>query len=94
MQTFHLKVDEDGRVTIPDTRPGQVVTVQLPEITELPTVNADTECRGPIPKAERAVIKERIQQLAHEIRREMGRDDERLSLTHGDLLYDEHGLPK
>lgn len=94
MQTFHLKVDQDGRVRIPDTRPGETVTVQLTATARPQTVSADVVRAGPIPEDERAAIAERIVELAREIREEMGDSDERLSLTHGDLLYDEDGLPK
>ena len=92
MQTFHLIVDEDGRVTIPGTRPGENVTVQLIDTADLPTVSTDGERAGPIPEEERAAIKTRVQQLAREIRAEL--PEPWLSTPHGDLLYDENGLPK
>ena len=88
MQTFRLKVDDDGRVTIPDVHPGQIVTVQIPEVPEyltLATARTDEE---------RAAVIAEIRRLAREIRTEMGNPSEQLSLTHGDILYDENGLPK
>lgn len=85
MQTFHLKVGPDGRVTIPNTHPGQTVTVQIaaePDVSEPDT----------IPEEDREAIKERIMALAQQIRDEL--PEPWRSADHGDLLYGEDGLPK
>lgn len=84
MHTFHLTIDPDGRVTIPETQPGQAVTIHL----EAP----QPDPAGPIPEAEREAIKARVLQLAREIRDEL--PEPWLSADHGDLLYGDDGLPK
>ena len=91
MQTYRVIVGTDGRVTIPDTRPGETITVQVEHGAEPPErltlVSARTD-------EERDHLIAEIQRAARELRREAGiGDDERLSQTHGDLLYDENGLP-
>jgi hypothetical protein len=91
MQTLKLTVEADGRVTIPGAKPGQTVTIQLspepePEGSErLTLATARTE-------AERAAVIARIRRLAGEIRE--GLPEPWKSADHGDLLYDENGLPK
>lgn len=91
MQTVDVTVGPDGRVVIPGTRPGQAVTIQIeqdpdtPERLTLATARTDDE---------RDAVAARILRRAQELRAEAGvDDDEQLSLTHGDLLYDENGLP-
>lgn len=87
MQTFRLKVDPDGRVAIPDTHPGEIVTIQFTtgaEPTDLTT--------GPIPEEERAAIRDRVMRLAREIREEL--PEPWRSADHGDLLYGDDGMPK
>lgn len=88
---MHLTVGPDGRVTVPGAQPGQTVTVEIkdtgttPERLTLATAKTDEE---------RDQIIAEIRRAAQELKREAGiSDDERLSLTHGDLLYDENGLP-
>ena len=87
MQTFQLKVGEDGRVAIPNTRPGEVVTVQV----TMPVAAVDNRS-DPIPEEEREAIKERVTQLAREIREELAEPWK--SIDHGDLLYGDDGLPR
>lgn len=91
MQTFRLTVDPDGRVAIPDTRPGETIDIQVtPAPTRKPPLTRTTARTD----AERAELAAEIRRSARELRREAGiSDDERLSLTHGDMLYDENGLP-
>lgn len=91
-QTVHVTVEPDGRVTIPGTRPGETLAIQIertqeaPERLTLATARTDEE--------RDAVIAD-IKRIAQELRQELDiGDDERLSLTHGDLLYDGDGLPK
>lgn len=84
MHTFQLTVGPDGRVEIPDTQPGETVTIYLAKSAE---ANA-----GPIPEEERAAIKARVMRLAREIRAEL--PEPWLSGDHGDLLYGDDGLPK
>lgn len=92
MQTYRVTIGDDGRVTLPGTHPGETVTVQITETTSetrpltLATARTVEERESIIAEIERAVT---------ESRRAAGDDDdEQLSLTHGDLLYDEYGLPK
>jgi bifunctional DNA-binding transcriptional regulator/antitoxin component of YhaV-PrlF toxin-antitoxin module len=92
MQTIHVTVGPDGRVVIPGTRPGETLAIQIeqnpetPERLTLATARTDEE---------RDAVAARILRRAQELRQELGiGDDERLSLTHGDLLYDEDGLPR
>ncbi len=92
MRTVHVTVESDGRVAIPGTRPGETLAIQIehtPEPQErLTLANARTD-------EERAAVAAEILRRARELRAEAGvDDDERLSITHGDLLYDEDGLPK
>jgi hypothetical protein len=82
MQTLTLTVDADGRVTIPGTQPGEIVTVQVP--LEHP--------KGPIPEKNWDEIRERVMRLAGEIREKL--PEPWKSADHGDLLYGEDGLPK
>ena len=92
MQTLRLKVDEDGHVAIPDTQPGQTVTVQVMRRPDEPPGRTLTTART---DEERAAIAAEILRAARELRAELDLDpEERLSITHGDLLYDEDGLPK
>lgn len=87
MATYQLTVDPDGRVTIPDTRPGQRL-----EIAVVPVAGTDKDTTGPISEEERAAIEERVKRLAREIRSEL--PEPWRSADHGDLLYGEDGLPK
>lgn len=85
MQTIQLTVGPDGRVEIPDTRPGETVTIQIAssadvsETLTLATARTDEE---------RTAVANEILRRGRELRPEGG-DDELLSITHGDLLYDE-----
>lgn len=83
MQTFRVTVDVDGRVTIPDTRPGETITIQ---------VSPPSEPTGPIPEAERAAIVARVKRRAEKMRAQL--PEPWLSADHGDLLYGDDGLPR
>jgi riboflavin synthase len=90
-RTLQLTVGPDGRVTVSGARSGQTATVEIDEASETPErltlANARTD-------EERDQIIAEIRRAAQELKRQAGiGDDERLSLTHGDLLYDENGLP-
>lgn len=87
MPTFQLTVDPDGRVAIPNTHPGQTVTIQV-----VPVPDTGDDVAGPIPEEERAAIKARVKQRAQKIRAEL--PEPWRSADHGDLLYGEDGLPK
>lgn len=87
MQTFQLKVDPDGRVEIPDTHPGEIVTIQIARPDTVPDNDSD-----PIPEEDREAIKEQVMKLAREIRE--GLPEPWRSADHGDLLYGDDGLPK
>ncbi len=84
MQTYTLKVDPDGRVTIPDTRPGHTVTVRIePPRTEILTLgNARTD-------EERDQVIEEMLALAAQLREEL---KDELPIDQNEL-YDEDGLP-
>jgi hypothetical protein len=84
MQTCHLVVDADGRVTIPDARPGQSVTVQVEALDELPFLTFRTAQTD----AEREAVIEDILQMAGRAR-ELLADD----LPRTDELYGDDGLP-
>lgn len=91
MQTVELTVGPDGRVVIPGTRPGQRLAVQFEQNQETPERQTLATART---DEERDAVAARILRRAQELRAEAGLDDgEQLSLTHGDLLYDENGLP-
>ena len=90
IRTLQLTVGPDGRVMIPGARPGQTVTV---EITALSSAAERLTLATARTDEERTAIIAEITQAARELRLAAGDDDERLSLTHGDLLYDEDGLP-
>jgi hypothetical protein len=87
MQTFQLKVDSDGRVAIPDTHPGELVTIQ---VSRAP--GAADDRGGPILEEEREAIKERILRRAQKTRQHL--PEPWRTIDHGDLLYGEDGLPK
>lgn len=89
MATYQLTVDPDGRVAIPDTHPGEKITVQVTGVATEPALLTLATART---DEERAAVVAEINRLARELRAEMG-DDEQLSITHGDLLHDENGLP-
>ncbi len=84
LHTIHLTVGPDGRVEIPDTRPGETVSIYLAKAAE--------DNAGPITEQERAEIKARVMRLAREIRAEL--PEPWLSQDHGDLLYGDDGLPR
>lgn len=87
MQTFELKVGPDGRVEIPDTRPGEIVTIQVAKGVEAANDHTD-----PIPEEDREAIKERILRRAEETRKSL--PEPWRSADHGELLYGDDGLPK
>ena len=87
MQTFQLVVDPDGRVEIPDTHPGEIVTIQ---VAKAEAVSDDRT--GPIPEEDAEAIKERILRRAAKTRENL--PEPWRSADHGDLLYGEDGLPK
>ena len=87
--TVQVKVDADGRVAIPGAKPGQTVTLKIIDLTE---TAGRTDDIGPIPEDEWAATTARIKQRARRIREEL--PEPWLSSDHGDLLYDDDGLPK
>ncbi len=87
MQTFRLKVDPDGRVEIPDTHPGEIVTIQVARAGKAAEDRTD-----PIPEEDAEAIKERILRRAERTRQNL--PEPWRSADHGDLLYGEDGLPK
>lgn len=91
MATYQLTVDPDGRVAIPDTHPGEKITVQVAGVTTEPEFLTLATART---EEERAIVVEEISRLARELRRELNLGDTLLSQTHGNELYDEHGLPR
>lgn len=90
-RTLQLTVGPDGRVTIPGATPGQTVTIEMSEASDKPErltlANARTI-------EERRAVTAEIKRLAQEIRNELSDEDVQAMLNHGDLLYDEDGLPK
>lgn len=89
---LHLTVGPDGRVAVPGAEPGQTVTVEIKETPAKPGRLTLATART---DEEREQVIAEIRRAAQELKRQAGiGDDERLSLTHGDLLYDENGLPK
>lgn len=91
MQTYRVTVGPDGQVTIPDTRPGDTITIQVEHGAEPPERLTLTTART---GEERDWVIAEIRRAARELRHAAGiGDDERLSITHGDLLHDENGLP-
>jgi hypothetical protein len=90
MRTITLTVGPDGRVAIPDTRPGQTVTIQLEEAesAEQPFLTLRTARTA---EEKQAVIAD-IKRLAREIRETAPR--ELLEVNPDEWLYDARGLPK
>lgn len=89
MQTYRLVVGPDGQVRIPDSKPGEVVTV-LVETAPDPTPEREmltlANARTPEEQAEvMAIIKENARKL-----RELMKDAPPFST---DDLYGEDGLP-
>lgn len=87
MQTFRLKVDPDGRVEIPDTHPGEIVTIQVAR-----PAGAVEDRSGPVPEEDAEAIKARILRRAEKTRKNL--PEPWRSADHGDLLYGDDGLPK
>jgi hypothetical protein len=88
---MQLTVGPDGRVEVPGAEPGQTVTVEIAEAPEKQERLTLTTART---DEERDEVIAEIRRAAQELKRAAGiSDDERLSLTHGALLYDEDGLP-
>jgi hypothetical protein len=87
---MHLTVDSDGRVEVPGAEPGQTVTVEIkdtikePKRLTLATARTDEE---------RDAVIEDILRSVRALRLAAGDDGEPLSTAHGDMLYDENGLP-
>ena len=84
MQTFH---GPDGRVDIPDTRPGEIVTIQVAR-----EVEARDEGTGPIPEEDREEIKKRNPRRAEQTRKNL--PEPWRSADQGDLLYGDDRLPR
>lgn len=91
MNTFRLTVGPDGRVAIPETRPGQTITVQIAPVTD--AAQPMTLATAKTDEDREAVVRD-IKQLAQELRDELGDEAAQLSTSHGDLLYGDDGLPK
>jgi len=91
MPTMQLTVGPDGRVAVPGTRPGQTVTVEIsdapdtPERLTLATARTDEE---------RDAVIAGIKRAARTFRAQLSDDEIQVMPIHGDLLYDEDGLPK
>lgn len=88
-RTMQLTIDPDGRVAIPGAQPGQIVTLEIVDLTE---AAGRTDNIGPISDEEWAAISKRVKQRARRMREEL--PEPWLSSNHGDLLYDDDGLPK
>lgn len=86
MQTITLKVDPDGRVEIPGTRAGQLVTIQVEPETSEPAMAAQ---RSP-EEVERII--QRLLEGGQRVRERA--DPEWLKLDHGEWLFGEDGLPR
>ena len=92
MQTYRVTVGPDGQVKIPETRPGQTITIQVKH-DAIPTeylarATARTE-------EERAAVAAAIRANAQMLREKVGiSDDEAESLMRADMLYGEDGLPR
>jgi hypothetical protein len=83
METMTLIVDPDGRVKIPGTQPGQVVTIRIePAPVERPPLS---------PEEHERFVQE---QLAESRRFREQADPEWLNLDHGEWLYGPDGLPR
>lgn len=81
MRTVRLTVDDDGRVTLPDTQPGQTVAVHVETTAEV--------VHGPIPDDEWEAIRARVKRRAWKVRKRL--PEPWLSTDHGDLVYGEDG---
>lgn len=88
MHTIQLTVGPDGRVEIPDTRPGEIITIQIATSVELSEQLTLATART---DEERAAVVAEIKRLARELRREL--PESWLTDDHGDLLYGDDGLP-
>jgi hypothetical protein len=87
---MHLTVGPDGRVTVPGARPGQTVTVEINVADEEPKRQTLATART---DEERDAVIEDILRSVRALRLAAGDDGEPLSIAHGDMLYDENGLP-
>lgn len=86
MQTYRLTVEPDGRVTVPNARPGQIVTVHVepvPESEPLTLATAETP-------EERAQVIAEMKTMAQGLH-ELWKDAPPFTT---DDLYGEDGLPK
>jgi hypothetical protein len=87
MQTYRVTVGPDGQVKIPETRPGETITIQVKHDVEqteyLTRATARTE-------EERAAVAAAIRANA-QVLRELLKDDLPIST---DELYGEDGLPR
>lgn len=92
-QVVTLEVGPDGRVAIPDTRPGQIITIHVAD-DRSPTRSQYATLATARTDDEKAAVVTEIKRLAGELRQELGLGEERLSILHGDLLYDESLLPR
>jgi len=88
-----VTVGPDGRVTIPNTHPGETITIHIASVAQAVAPTRLTLATARTDDEKTAVIAE-IKRLTHELRQELDLGDEHLSRTHGELLYDENGLPK
>ncbi len=88
MQTYHLIVDPEGRVTIPNARPGQAVTVQVEPQPATIVPDRLTLATATTPEERAAVIAE-LKRIAHDLHEEL-RDTPPFTVED---LYGEDGLP-
>ncbi|MBX3070673.1 MAG: hypothetical protein KF883_09275 [Thermomicrobiales bacterium] len=90
MSTYRLLVGPDGQVAIPDSLPGQIVTVTVEDVKrvderqELTLATAETE-------EEKNAVKQEILEMAGRLR-ELLKDE--LPIDHGRELYGDDGLPR
>ena len=87
MQTYRVTVGPDGQVRIPDTRPGQTITIQVPTSPE--RSEPLTLATATTPEEQEAVI-DAIRENARKLQ-ELLEDEPPFTI---DDLYGEDGLPR
>lgn len=92
MQTYRVTVGPDGQVKIPETRPGETITIRVHHGAETPERLTRATART---EEERAAVAAAIWANARALREAAGiGDDEAESLMRADMLYGEDGMPR
>jgi hypothetical protein len=88
VQTITVKVGPDGRVEIPGTRVGQIVTIQVSSVEDV------TDVTDPLTPEEQAAVIETMLAAGKRVRAQLTPEELAKIVNHDEWLYGPDGLPK